>query len=481
MKKVIYCVALLSLIGAAFLAGSLYSESADAQKKTSGRKVLYYVDPMHSAYKSDKPGIAPDCGMQLEPVYADSAPASGMDHDLSSQPPGTIRISAEKQQSIGVRVTTVEKAAGTRSIRLLGRVAPDEAKVYKLIAGADGFIRETSAATTGSQVKKDEWLATFSSPELRAPIQAYLVALETAERQKQAAAQAPIQLKAINENLQLARDRVLSLGMSGIQVEEIARTREVPSDIKIFAPAAGFVFARNASPGQRFQKGSEWYRIADLSRVWIQADAFQKDSQYIHPGQTAHVTLSADGQTFTARISELLPQFDVNSRTLKVRLEVDNPAYALRPDMFADVEVPVSLPPAITVPVDAILDTGLNKTVFVDRGQGFFEPRPVETGWRFGDRIEIVKGLEAGERIVTSGNFLLDSESRMKQAAAATQGQMAKDPSCGMDVNPATAKAHGQYGGKQYYFCSKQCQQKFEKTHLPEAAGSAGSARGKQS
>ena len=172
------------------------------------------------------------------------------------------------------------------------------------------------------------------------------------------------------------------------------------------------------------------------------------------------------------RVLNVPPQFDPASRTLKVRLEADNPGYALRPDMFVDVEFPIQLPPAITVPVDAVLDSGLRKTVFVDRDNGFFEPRKVETGWRFGDRVEIVKGLMPGERIVTSGTFLLDSESRMKMAAAgmskSTEARSAKDPVCGMDVDESKAKAAGrisEYRGKAYYFCTDQCKQQFDRNH----------------
>jgi multidrug efflux pump subunit AcrA (membrane-fusion protein) len=157
--------------------------------------------------------------------------------------------------------------------------------------------------------------------------------------------------------------------------------------------------------------------------VWILADVFEKDAQYIRPGQMARVTLAAGGGAMSApmsaRVSDILPQFDPNSRTFKVRLEMDNPGFALRPDMFVGVALAISLPSSVAVPADAVLDSGLKKTVFVDRGEGNFEPRQVETGWRFDDRVQIVRGLDPGERIVTSANFFLDSETRMQQAAAA--------------------------------------------------------------
>ena len=170
--------------------------------------------------------------------------------------------------------------------------------------------------------------------------------------------------------------------------------------------------------------------------------------------------------TLWATVTDIIPEFDKVTQTLKVRLEADNPGYSLRPDMFVDVEFPVDLPATVHVPVDAVLDSGLKKTVFVDRGDGYFEPRKVETGWRFGDRVEITQGLEAGERIVISGNFLVDSESRMRLAAAGMYGEVTKDPVCGHNLDESKAKAAGhqsQYNHKTYYFCSEECQHQFEK------------------
>ena len=182
-------------------------------------------------------------------------------------------------------------------------------------------------------------------------------------------------------------------------------------------------------------------------------------------------------------MSEILPEFDPATLTLKVRLEMDNPGFTLRPGMFVDVEFPINLPPTVNVPVDAIMDSGLKQTVFVDRGNGYFEPRRVKTGWRLGDRVEIVEGLEPGERIVVSGNFLIDSESRMKLAAAGLFGEVTKDPVCGLNVDESKAKAAGfqnTFENQTYYFCSEACKQHFEKNperyagkpgEVPEAAG----------
>jgi YHS domain-containing protein len=244
------------------------------------------------------------------------------------------------------------------------------------------------------------------------------------------------------------------------------------------APVDGFVLARNVSPGLKFDRGAEWYRIADLGQVWILADVFENEAQYLHPGVRARVSLPNQSKTFLARVSEVLPQFDAATRTLKVRLEAGNPGYLLRPDMFVDVELPISFPPTIAVPVDAVLDSGPKKTVFVERGEGFFEPREVETGWRFGDRVQIVKGLAAGERIVVAGNFLIGSESRLKEAAAGMYAPV-KDVVCGMEVDQGKAEAAGKmskHGGKTYYFCSEQCKRKFEAnpdSYLKKAAAPA--------
>jgi RND family efflux transporter MFP subunit len=266
--------------------------------------------------------------------------------------------------------------------------------------------------------------------------------------------------------LQTYIDALESLGMTEHQIKELASTKQLTDRVFIMAPATGFILARNVSPGQRFDKGFEFYRLANLDRVWILADLFPIDAADPMPGMKVRVTLPDKKKEFHAMVAKVLPQFDSNSRTLKVRLELDNPGYVLRPDMFVDVDFPVNLPPALTVPADAILDSGLRKTVFVDRGNGFLEPRQVETGWRHGSRVEITKGLEEGDRIVISGNFLIDSESRLQAAGQGIYGAMSVDPVCGMEVDELRAKATGKmsiFNGKSYYFCADECKDQFEK------------------
>ena len=365
-----------------------------------------------------------------------------------------------------MRTGAVEKTAANQVMRVLGRVAVDETRVYRLIAAVDGWIQDVPPIATGSLVAKNEVLASFYSPEFLSAQQAYIFALSSLSRFKADVKEPPQQINLTKLNVTQYEDTLRNIGMGELQIKEIAKTRAYTEKIRITAPAAGFITSRNISPGQRFDKGYEWYRLADLSRIWILTDTYEKEARYLPTGKIVTVTHPALGKTLQARVSETLPQFDAASRTLKVRLEAENPEYLLKPDMFVDVEIPVALAAAVTVPADAILDSGLKKTVFVDRGKGFFEPREVETGLHLGDRVEVVKGLEPGERIVLSGNFLIDSESKLSMAASGMQPLLEKDPVCGQEVSPRKVEKLGrmiQHGGKTYYFHSEACKQKFER------------------
>ena len=187
----------------------------------------------------------------------------------------------------------------------------------------------------------------------------------------------------------------MNLGMGKPQLDELVRSRKLTQEILISAPATSFVLARNITPGQRFGAGEELYRLADLSRVWVLADLFENEAKYIRTGEKVSVNLPKLNEKRLATVSEILPEFDPATVTLKLRLEMDNPRFALKPGMFVDVEFPINLPPCVNIPVDAVMDSGLKQTVFVDRGNGNFDPRRVKTGWRLGDRVEIVAGSRA--------------------------------------------------------------------------------------
>ncbi len=385
------------------------------------RVPLYYVDPMHPAYKSDKPGIAPDCGMQLVPVFADElnkAPSAGTDSNATQ-----VKIDSTAQQLYGIRVTPVEKFSGSRTLRVLGRVAADETRVFRVNIGTDGYVKQTQDDAVGNRVKKDQHLAVIYSPEFLTLIGGYL----SANERTQPEASRDVASSAFAAGVQARADRLRNIGMSDSQIDELGKTRRIPEDVYVVSPVDGFVISRTISPGQRFERYTEFYRIADLSHIWILADVFGGDAQAFRPGTLATVTLPDTGQTLHARVTNILPEVDPATRTMRVRLEADNPGFVLRPDMFVNVDLPISLAPGLTVPLDAVLDSGLSKRVFVESGDGYFEPRQVVTGWRADERVQIVRGLQEGEKVVYAGTFLVDSESRV-QTAGRTDGLASPSP-----------------------------------------------------
>ncbi len=454
---------------------------------TNVRHVLYWVDPMHPDYRSDHAGIAPDCGMQLEPVYAD--PVSSSVNEAAPLAPGSVGIDTDKQQLFGIRVAAVEKTSGTGKLRVLGRVVPEDMRVYRVDSGMDGFVRETYNDSVGELVKKNQKLATCYGSESLAVASGFLAASAGVPGSvgKDGSRTVPFP-GAVNKqgvsSIQGYSDRLRNLGVSEEQIKQMAENHQLPESIDVVSPAEGFIISRNITPGQHFERSMEFYRIADISKVWIVADIFGTEAQDFRPGAIARVTLQDTGKTFTARVSNVLPQVDPATRTLKLRLEADNPVFALRPDMFVDVELPVSVRSGLTVPVDALIDSGREQRVFVERGNGVFEPREVQVGWRSGDRVEVVHGLTEGERVVTAGTFLVDSESRLKSGQAAPKVQppqsvspksnaepgvamnrgTVKDAACGKTIDASKAVAQGNSlirDGVTYYFCSDHCKRKF--------------------
>ena len=487
MKKSLMAVGVGLLMVLSYVAG-WHRTARQATATASARRVLYWVDPMHPDYKSDHPGIAPDCGMQLEPVYAEPTAA------ITPAPPmpaGAVGVDLEKQQLFGIRVAVAEKTSGTEKIRVLGRVVPEDTRVYRITSGSDGFIRETYSDSVGELVSKDQKLATAYAGETLAVASGLLAAtagtpgFSNKDGSRTVAFPGAVNKQGVS-SIQGYTDRLRNLGISDAQIRQMADNRQLPETVDIVSPAQGFILARNITPGQHFDRSMEFYRIADLSQVWILADIFGSEVQNIRPGTLARVTLPDQGRSFSARVSNVLPQVDPASRTLKLRLEADNPGFALRPDMFVDVELPVAARAGLTVPVDAVIDSGREQRVFVERSNGVFEPRQVQTGWRSADRVEIVHGLAEGERVVAAGTFLVDSESRLKSAIQAPKQEpheqdrvpvksnaepglaastvKVKDAACGMMIDRDKAIAEGntvERDGVTYYFCSANCKKKF--------------------
>ncbi len=469
VKRLQYLLVFLAL-ASVFLAGFALSRWLGApNERSSEHRILYYVDPMNPTHTSEKPGLAP-CGMKMEPVYADEDGGTQTTAMGSFLPPGTVRIGPEKQQLIGVRLTQTAVTSETHTLRATGRVTADENTVYRVIAPTEGYLRGIpNAAQTGSIVQKDQLLASYYSTEPLAAQQAYLLALRTVDRRRTEPAfeeQTGLKVDTVDAQLVQAEENLRIAGFSETQIRELARTRQFIKSIELRAPVAGVVTARNLSPFSRFEKNTEFYRIVDLSRVWVLADLFDDEIRYVKPGAMARIVLPGHTVVSEGTVSDALAQVDPISRSYKVRLNVSNPDLILRPDAAVDVEFSVQLKPAITVPREALLDSGLKKVVYVDLGNGLFEPRKVETGWSFGDRVEIVGGLMPGERIVSSGNFLIDSESRMKLAASGECGPSSRDPVCRMEVSRKQAEASelkSEIGGTTYYFCSPECKKEFDK------------------
>jgi membrane fusion protein, copper/silver efflux system len=439
MKRAFYFLAILAAATGAFFAGIQYDKLPTEMNPTDRQPSMTHQSP------------------DWQPEV-----------DLADMPPGTVAISPERQQAVGIRVGQVEKRPFTHTVRLLGRVAADETRIFFINATIDGWITKTLPNTTGSFVKKNETLAAFYSPEFLSAGQALIFALSALDRVRATGAEATSsksQVAQFNISLQQYKDTLRNLGMGNLQIEEMIRTRKYMENVNVTSPADGIILVRNVSLGQRFEKGTELYRIADISRVWVLADVYETEAEAFRSGAEARVALPYQKKTYAAKVSEVPPVFDPASRTLKVRLEAENPGFVLRQDMFVDVELPVTYAPAVMVPADAVLNSGLKKTVFIDRGNGFFKPREVKTGRHIGGHVEIIEGLDAGERIVTSGNFLVDSESKLQLAAAGMQAVFAKDPVCGLEVSPRKAEKEGRkayHQGKSYYFCSEEHKKQFE-------------------
>ncbi len=456
-RSLIIVVVIIS--AAAFGAGYLISPGANSVGGggSGEREVLYYVDPMNPSFRSPEPGTAP-CGMALEPVYANG---QGGDSDQR----GVINVRADRQQLIGVKTSIAVHATVPHELRLLGTVAVDETRLYDISSITEGWIREVTDATTGSFVRKSEVLARYYSQSAYNPQQAFIYALNNMERQSTTGQRSPDQGLVFEKNILNTTQALLNVGMTQEQIDNIKRSRKEELLVEVRSPADGFILERNVFLGGAFKPTMTLYTVADLSVVWILADAFETDEQFLKPGVKAMISHPALDHDLEAVVADVLPEFNSATRTLKVRLEVRNPGFQLRPGMFVDVVRQVELGPALTVPRAAVLDSGSRQMVFIDQGEGNLEARRVTTGWRYGDRVEILKGLKEGDEVVTSGNFLLDSESRMRSAGGDPLTEVSIDPICGMEVEHARAEANGltsEFGGATIYFCNPNCKKTFD-------------------
>jgi len=413
MKRIIALTVVAVSLAAGAFAGGTWRAHRSGAAHAGAHPATVYTCPMDTDYHSDHPGACPICGMAL--VADREGAATGGDDASHALPHGAVQVSPEQQQAIGIRLGVVSRSASTERVRTTGRVVADENRTYPLVAAVSGWIRNADSVTTGDAVKKDQVLASVFTPdkEFEMAQRSYYAGLEMLYRTTGTPSPSHDAGRALEEIERLA-DGLRSLGLSTSQIRQMGKRRELVQDIRVASPVDGVVLKRGVTPGLRFDRGFEFYRIADLNRVWILADVYREQLPSIRRGASARITTREDSRALQATVSHSEPLFDEATLTLKVRLEAANPRSGLKPGMFVDVEFPVDLPATLVVPAEAIVDSGLRKTVFVDCGDGHFEPRLVETGRRMGDDVEVTKGLMPGERIVISGTFFVDSESRMK-------------------------------------------------------------------
>ncbi|HYS05562.1 MAG TPA: efflux RND transporter periplasmic adaptor subunit [Candidatus Dormibacteraeota bacterium] len=418
---------------------------------SSGVKAVYHC-PMHPSMQSDRPADCPICGMRMVPVEtagATRAPmpkrviyrstmnpsevsdkpgkdSMGMEMvpvEMQEQPEETPRVEghavvsipATRQRLIGVRTQVVEKAPFIREIRALGRVAVDETRLHHVHTKVGGWIETLYAHATGEKVVQGQPLLSIYSPELVASQEEFLVALRG--RNALGEGVPPEAVQRADELLESARRRLLLLDLTPGQIHHLTETGEASRDLTLYAPMSGYVLARNVTHGERIEANTALLDIADLSRVWVLAAVYEYEVPFVKVGQPATMTLSyLPGKVLRGRVGLVYPVLDAATRTVQVRLEFPNPGLQLKPEMYADVELESDLGQRLIVPETAVLATGTRDIVFVDRGDGAFEPREVRLGLRLPEAVEVLAGLAEGERIVTSGNFLVDSESRLKAA-----------------------------------------------------------------
>jgi membrane fusion protein, copper/silver efflux system len=420
----------------------LVTKDTASTTQTAERKVLYWVDPMHPAYKSDKPGTAPDCGMDLVPVYE-----SG-NQTASNLPPGTIQINPERQQLIGVQYGQAAYRTVAKTLRTVGRLAYDETRVTHVHTKYEGWIEDVFVDFTGKLVNKGQPLVTIYSPELLQTQQEFLLA----RRGRAELSDSPFReaVYGANSLYEAARKRLELWDLTEEQIKELERSGKPTRALPLLAPNNGFVTARNAFKKQRVTPETELYTIADLASIWVVADIYEFEAAEIKLGQTALVTLTYfPGRRFRGKVTYIYPQLDNTTRTLKVRVEVSNPGFVLKPDMYANVELMVNYGRHVVVPQEAVLDSGAEQQVFVAREGGYFEPRRVEIGAKVDTDVIVLSGLKAGEMVVTSANFLIDSESKLKSAtggmgAPGGHGHGGTAPSGGAQPSPTDHSKHGQ-------------------------------------
>ncbi len=359
-----------------------------------------YTCPMHPHVRQHGPGKCPICGMDLVAVTRAEAES------------GDVAIEADRQQLLGVRTGMVELRPVSAEVRAVGRVAFDETRLEDVTVKYGGSIGRLHVEQTGQAVRRGQTLFTLYSPELYAAQQEYLATLAS----QKAARQTSVPDRA-DYLVAAARQKLRLWDLSDAQIRRIEETGEAVREIAVPSPASGYVVEKDVVQGAAVQPGMRLFRIAGLDRVWIEAEVYESELPRVRTGQSAVVTLPyLPGEELRGRVSLILPVLNPESRTGRVRIEIANPRRLLRPDMYADVLLKTEGKEALMVPESAVIYTGPRQIVFVDLGEGRFRQQEVRLGAKSGDAFEVLSGLQPGDRVVTSGNFLIDAEARLLES-----------------------------------------------------------------
>jgi Cu(I)/Ag(I) efflux system membrane fusion protein/cobalt-zinc-cadmium efflux system membrane fusion protein len=353
------------------------------------------------------------------PILTGQPPEVGKAATEGSAPTLTpIQLSPQRLQAIGVKTAVVEVKSVNDELRVPGNVEVNEQQMSYVQTRFPGWIQKVFANATYQYVHKGQPLFTIYSPELVSTEQEYLLA-----KQNQNAFAQDMHGTAAKEGdwlLQAGADRLRQFGIPPREIAELEQNGKVQREIEVDSPTSGYIIERNALPNQYVQPDTKLYTIADLSTAWVYANVFQSVVGRLKPGNAAEVTVDAyPGRRFTGRIDQILPQVDPTTRTVRVRLVFNNPGVVLKPGMYVNVSIAVPLGRQMIVPASGVLQAGTHQIAFIDHGQGYLEPREVEIGPRLDDHVVVLKGLHAGDRIVSSANFLVDSEAQLQAAIGA--------------------------------------------------------------
>ncbi len=344
-----------------------------------------------------------------------------------SMAPGSVSLTPDQQQMIDVRYTEVRRMDMKRTLRTVGVVQMDEEKIARVHVKVAGWIDKVYLDYVGKLVTKGQPLFTLYSPDMVSTEQEYLIARKGQEYLSKAPYADVV--SGSDSLLRATRDRLQLWDITDAQISKLEETGKVERTMTLYSPTSGFVVTRSAYQQTYVTPETDLYEISDLSTVWVSVDIYEYEAPFVHIGQAASMQLSYfPGKTYSGRVAYIYPMLDPKSRTIKVRMEFPNPKYTLKPDMYADVQLTIDYGTQIVVPSEAVLNSGTRQVVFIAKPGGYFEPRDIKVGDQFDGKYAVLAGLKVGEKIVASGNFLIDSESRLGDAMQGMSGMSATPP-----------------------------------------------------